>query len=324
MTVETATGIEARFTNPDVTADGETRASVPLDHLETLWFNTGTLCNITCVNCYIESSPGNDRLAYLTAPEAASFLDEIAAQGLGTREIGFTGGEPFLNPDILAMLDDALRRGHEVLLLTNAMQPMLRPRLKRGLMRLREAHGARLRIRVSLDHYTAELHEAERGRKTFARTLAGLDWLAANGFTIAIAGRTCWHEDEAQARAGYGRLIAAHGWPVEASDPKSLVLLPEMDGDHEVPEISTRCWSILKKDPSDLMCARGRMVVKRRGAHGPVVVPCTLLPYDTAFEMGPTLAAASRADGGMFAKGSVKLCHPNCAKFCVLGGGSCS
>ena len=26
----------------------------------------------------------------------------------------------------------------------------------------------------------------------------------------------------------------------------------------------------------------------------------------------------------MFERGAVKLCHPHCAKFCVLGGGSCS
>jgi hypothetical protein len=30
------------------------------------------------------------------------------------------------------------------------------------------------------------------------------------------------------------------------------------------------------------------------------------------------------ADGAMFDRGAVKLCHPHCAKFCVLGGGSCS
>jgi len=55
-----------------------------------------------------------------------------------------------------------------------------------------------------------------------------------------------------------------------------------------------------------------------------VVLPCTLLPYDPAFEMGATLAEAAQADGGMFEHGTVKLCHPHCAKFCVLGGGSCS
>ena len=60
------------------------------------------------------------------------------------------------------------------------------------------------------------------------------------------------------------------------------------------------------------------------GPERPTVVPCTLIPYDAAFEMGPTLAAAGEADGGMFAAGAVKLCHPHCSKFCVLGGGSCS
>ena len=40
--------------------------------------------------------------------------------------------------------------------------------------------------------------------------------------------------------------------------------------------------------------------------------------------MGATLGAAAVVDGGMFAKGAVKLCHPHCSKFCVLGGGTCS
>src|SRR6267142_1535623 len=82
-----------KFENPDWTATRERRASVALRRLETLWINTGTLCNITCQNCYIESSPSNDRLAYITAAEAAAYFDEIQAGGLGTREIGFTGGE---------------------------------------------------------------------------------------------------------------------------------------------------------------------------------------------------------------------------------------
>jgi hypothetical protein len=64
--------------------------------------------------------------------------------------------------------------------------------------------------------------------------------------------------------------------------------------------------------------------VKRKGAVRPSVVPCTLLPYDEGFDMGATLAEAAQADGGMFNKGAVKLCHHHCAKFCVLGGGSCS
>ena len=97
-----------------------------------------------------------------------------------------------------------------------------------------------------------------------------------------------------------------------------------MDGGRDVPEITTRCWGLLKKSPSEMMCATSRMVVKRKGAERPCVVPCTLLPYDEAFEMGSSLADAGDADGGMFASGAVKLCHPHCAKFYVLGGGSCS
>lgn len=97
-----------------------------------------------------------------------------------------------------------------------------------------------------------------------------------------------------------------------------------MDERADVPEITEDCWRILGKSPKDVMCASSRMVVKRKGAEAPVVLPCTLLPYDPAFEMGATLAQAARADGFMFEAGAVKLCHPHCAKFCVLGGGSCS
>ena len=80
-----------KFRDPLVTAKGETRATVALSALRTLWVNTGTLCNITCRNCYIESSPKNDALAYLTAAELREYLDEIARDALPVEEIGFTG-----------------------------------------------------------------------------------------------------------------------------------------------------------------------------------------------------------------------------------------
>ena len=315
---------QAKFADPDRTAKGERRARVALQALRTLWINTGSLCNITCRNCYIESSPENDRLAYITRAEAACYLDEIARDKWPVTEIGFTGGEPFMNPDILGIIEDALARGFSVLVLTNAMQPMLRPRIRDGLLRLRDAYGGALTIRVSLDHYTNALHEEERGPDTFGKTLEGIDWLAREGFSLALAGRTCWDESEGNARIGYAALIAGRGWPVDASDVLSLVLFPEMDARADVPEITESCWGILGKSPSDVMCASSRMVVKRKGADTPVVMPCTLLPYDAAFAMGTTLAEAAEADGAMFDRGAVKLCHPHCAKFCVLGGGACS
>lgn len=314
----------AKFEDPDTTAAGERRARVSLSALQTLWINTGSLCNIACRNCYIESSPTNDRLAYITRAETRRYLDEIARDDWPVSEIGFTGGEPFMNPEILGLLEDVLSRGFSTLVLTNAMQPMLRPHLREGLVALRQAYGDRLSIRVSLDHYTKALHDEERGRGSFDMTLEGIDWLALEGFSLALAGRTCWGESEQDERAGYTDLIAARGWPVDAHDPSSLVLFPEMDERADVPEITESCWGTLGKSPSEVMCASSRMVVKRHGANAPTVLPCTLLAYDPAFEMGTTLAEAAEADGGMFDRGAVKLCHPHCSKFCVLGGGACS
>lgn len=322
-TIRSRTGeARSKFADPDVTAKGEARASVALERLETLWLNTGTLCNITCRNCYIESSPTNDRLVYLTLAEAQGFIDE--AKEAGAREIGFTGGEPFLNPDLLDMIGYALDVGLEVLVLTNAMQPMQRPRVLAGLDALRAKAGDRLTLRVSLDHFSAALHDEERGAGSYEKAVLGIDWLVEKGFRVAIAGRSCWGETEADALDGYASLFAERGWPLDARNHAHLMIFPEMDGVPDVPEITTACWSILGKSPADVMCASSRMVVKRRGAETPVVVPCTLLPYEPKFEMGATLAEARTADGGMFDKGTVKLCHPHCAKFCVLGGGSCS
>jgi len=302
-----------KFRDPARTATGESRARVPLKKLATLWFNTGTLCNITCRNCYIESSPRNDRLVYLTLRDIQPYLDEIERERLGTHEIAFTGGEPFMNPHIFEMLEECLARGFRTLVLTNAMRPMQRHKAR--LSDINERYGARLVIRVSLDHYTAERHEDERGPGTFAPTRDGLIWLAEHGFNVAVAGRTMWGEDEAAERAGYARFFAEHHVPVDASDPGALVLFPEMDAAADVPEITTACWDILGKSPDDVMCATSRMVVKRKGAERPAVLSCTLIPYDAAFELGPTLADAAIA---------VPLNHPHCAKFCVLGGASCS
>jgi uncharacterized Fe-S cluster-containing radical SAM superfamily protein len=303
----------AKFRDPMVTAKGERRASVHLTALRTLWFNTGTLCNITCRNCYIESSPRNDRLAYLSLAEVTSYLDEIARDGLPTEEIGFTGGEPFMNPEIIAMLETCLGRGFKALVLTNAMRPM--QRLTAPLADLNRRVGAGLTIRVSLDHYTREVHEAERGRRSWEKTIAGIEILAGNGFNLAVAGRANTGEDEATLRNGYAALFRSLGIALDAEDPAALVLFPEMDARVDVPEITEACWGILHKSPDDVMCASSRMVVKRKGASRPAIIACTLLPYAPEFELGTTLADAS---------GSVMLNHPHCAKFCVLGGASCS
>ena len=303
----------AKFQDALLTAKGEERAHVALRSLETLWFNTGTLCNLTCQNCYIESSPRNDRLVYLSAAEVRVFLDEIERGGHATKLIGFTGGEPFMNRDLPAMLEDVLARGLKAMVLTNAMKPM--HKMKAALLDLLARHGGNLTIRVSLDHYGRALHEKERGARSFKPTIDGLVWLARSGFDVHVAGRRFSDESEEQVRAGYARLFAELGVAIDAASPVSLVLFPEMDARVDVPEITTACWGILKKSPDSVMCASARMVVKRKGAERPAVVACTLLPYDPQFELGNTLAESV---------GAVRLNHPHCAKFCVLGGAACS
>ena len=310
--IEAATFPGGKFRDPDVTADGARRASVALDALRTLWFNTGTLCNLTCRNCYIESSPTNDRLAYMPLVDVVRFLDEIARTGLPTREIGLTGGEPFMNPEITPIIEACLDRGFSVLVLTNAMRPMMK--CAGDLLRLNEAHCDRLAIRVSLDHYGQALHEMERGDRSWKPAIAGFGWLVENGFNVHVCGRTCWNESEESLRAGFSRLFAEHGIDFDIDDPVKLTLLPEMDETADVPEITEACWDILGISQDAMMCANQRMVVKRKGEPASVV-PCTLLPYEMQFDLGHSLADAA---------GEVKLNHPHCARFCVLGGGACS
>ena len=278
-----------KFVNPILTAKGDTRATVALTHPETLWFNTGTLCNITCVNCYIESSPTNDSLAYMGIDDVENYLKQIAERDWPIREIGFTGGEPFMNPNMAKMARLSLKAGYRVLILTNAMLPMMRKSVQEELCFLNQEFPRKLTLRVSLDHYRREHHDAERGSGSYEITLRGMDWLRDNQVKMAVAGRTIWGEDDAISRAGFGALFAMRQYNIDSDDPSQTVLFPEMDDASEVPEITTKCWDVLGQSPDNLMCASSRMVVKRKGAHSPVVLACTLITNSQAFELGNTL-----------------------------------
>ena len=251
-----------KFSDPDVTAKGETRASVGWTGLKTLWLNTGTLCNIECTNCYIQSSPRNDRLVYLSRSDVRQFLDEIDQP----IEIGITGGEPFMCPDILHIMEDVLSDGHSLLLLTNAMRPMMRPRIQQGLDRLAAHYGERMVLRVSLDSHDPAIHDAERGEGAFEEACKGLKWLGERAVQVAIAGRQALNEDDAEARTAYGALAGALGLSIDPTNTKQLVLFPEMIARDDPPEITTDCWGILNKSPDDIMCANQRMVIRRKGA----------------------------------------------------------
>ena len=301
------------FTNPQFTASGEPRAHVTLSGLRTLWFNTGTICNLTCRSCYMHSSPTNDDLSFIRVDEVAIFLSEIAEQNLATQQIGITGGEPFINPDLIPILKLCLEKQYRVLVLTNAMKPMMKA--SQDLEILRQKYGRNLTIRISLDHYDREMHEKERGLNTWDIAIHGLSWLSTKRFECHVAGRTIPSEKEDETRNQYDKLFNRHNIRIDAYDPTKLVLFPNMNSAKPVQEISEKCWDTLNIHPNTIMCSHSRMVVKRRGAAAPVVVACTLIPDDRQFELGANLNDS---------KQKIPLNHPFCAQFCVLGGANCS
>ena len=299
-----------KFKDQKVTADGSNRAFIEARNIKTLWFNTGTLCNIECKNCYIESSPKNDSLAYLTFEEVKSFIDEAIDKNLGTNEIGFTGGEPFMNKDIMKMIDYSLRKGLKVLVLSNAMKPMLNR--TKELIKLNHSN---LTIRVSIDHYEKEKHEEIRGKNTYDVMMQGLKWLNENNFNYTLATRLLWKEKEEDLRKNFGTFIKNNNLKLDTYSPKELVTFAEMDEKIDTPEITTSCWDILNKDPNDIMCSWSRMVVRKKNSKNPSVIACTLLPYADEFDLGETLTNSLQ---------KIYLNHKHCSKFCVLGGSSCS
>jgi|TARA_B110000858_G_scaffold95529_1_gene110062 MoaA/NifB/PqqE/SkfB family radical SAM enzyme len=301
---------ENKFKDPILTADGSKRAFIEAKKIKTLWFNTGTLCNIECKNCYIESSPKNDRLVYITFEEVKSFIDEAMDNNLGTNEIAFTGGEPFMNKDILKMIDYSLSKNFKVLVLSNAMKPMLNR--KEDLLKLNHQD---LTIRVSIDHYQKEKHEEIRGKNAFDVMMEGLQWLNQNNFNYTLATRLLWDEQEDQLRDNFNQFIDRYNLKLDAKSKEQLVTFTEMDEKVDTPEITTDCWNILDKNPDDMMCSWSRMVVKKKGSEKPSVISCTLLPYEDEFDLGQSLTSSLK---------KIYLNHKHCSKFCVLGESSCS
>ncbi|MEM1180666.1 MAG: radical SAM protein [Acidobacteriota bacterium] len=142
---------------------------VELKSLDTLWFQVaGTVCNLACSHCFISCSPTNRTHEFLSLAEVSGHLDDAAR--LGVREYYFTGGEPFLNPDMEAILERTLRQG-PANVLTNGL--LLNPARCERLAALAEASDYSLDLRISLDGYDAESNDPIRGVGTFERILDG-------------------------------------------------------------------------------------------------------------------------------------------------------
>ena len=299
-----------KFENKLLTSDNKARAFIQAKKIQTLWFNTGTLCNLTCKNCYIESSPKNDRLAYLSFEEFKTFVNESIQNEMGTKEIGFTGGEPFMNKDVFKMIKYALDNDFKTLVLTNAMKPMMNN--KNQLFKLNHLN---LTIRVSIDHFTKHKHEQIRGPNSWEPMIEGLKWLSENKFNFCLATRLMWNEDEVTTRKNFKNFVKQYNLDLNTENKSQLVTFAEMDEKKDTPEITTECWDILNKNPDEVMCSNSRMIVKKKGDEKPSVIACTILPYISEFNLGNSLKESMK---------KIYLNHPHCSKFCVLGGSSCS
>ena len=141
-----------------VTPNGEPRGYISAHTLKELWFNTGTRCNLACDFCLEGSSPSDKRLQSPKLEEMIPYIDEALA--LGTEQFSFTGGEPMLIKDMVAVLEYA-SRFKPCMVLTNGTAPLLK-RLAAlvGLGTTRHP----IAFRVSLDSPDAKAHNMGRGK----------------------------------------------------------------------------------------------------------------------------------------------------------------
>jgi sulfatase maturation enzyme AslB (radical SAM superfamily) len=143
-----------------------------------LWVYTNYDCNLSCSYCLVSSNPWAERRGIGLA-RVERLLEE--ARGLGVREVFFTGGEPFVLPEIYPMI--AAATPHFVTtVLSNAM--IIR---KGRLEKLLAVNHPNLRVQVSLDDAEPGVHDLYRGAGSWKRALEGIRLLQASGVQVRIA-----------------------------------------------------------------------------------------------------------------------------------------
>ena len=292
--------------------------------LEDLWVMQGSLCDLKCTHCYTASSPTNHRLEQIDFEELRPHLD--AAARAGVQKICFTGGEVFVNEDVLrgraktndeflANLAYALETA-PVEILTNGRR-YIRNHFE-ALRRLHERHGERLRLRITLESPRAAEHDAIRGKGTFAQTVATIRKLHAMGFVpILTAERPLLSEQtDEEIRDHYRSLFRG---PVEVNLIENMLEMGHQlvqlgkQGRQPKPEVfvTTNCFSTLKKPAESLMCHFSRCLQKIEGRLR--YYPCPVIYDDARFELGATLEESFRR---------VYVAHKNCYDYCLKGTGA--
>jgi AdoMet-dependent heme synthase len=258
---------------------------IELRALDTLWLQVaGTICNIECTHCFISCSPRNHAHEMMSLGDVEARLAE--ARELGVREYYFTGGEPFMNRDMLAILEATLRQGPATVL-TNGM--LLRPDVCRRLRELFDASEYSLDIRVSLDGFDASSHDAIRGKGVWDRVMIGLRNLADAGLNPVITVTTAAEGVEQSAgRARFLDIIRGFGF-----DKPRLKVLPLFRiGAEETRTRAYEQWERLtelrEEEASVLQCSSCRMVTSKG------VYVCPILIEEPEAKMGETLAETLR------------------------------
>lgn len=265
----------------------ETQALPPprvgLGALDTLWFQVaGTVCNLACTHCFISCSPTNHTHEFMSLAEVARHLEDGAA--LGVKEYYFTGGEPFLNPDMEAILKTTLRYG-PANVLTNGL--LLDPARSARLKAMADASDYSLDLRVSLDGFDAASNDPIRGPGTFDRILEGIANLVAAGLNPVITVTEVHREsgtDEGKAR--FFELLRSLG----VAKPRLKILPVFQIGAEAERGGAYESWQLLREGDAPegswdhLQCSACRMVTDQG------VWVCPILVNEPSAKMGESLA----------------------------------
>ena len=299
-----------RTDHPDwlSTPGGEPRGYIDSQSLTELWFHTGTNCNLSCPFCLEGSKPGDNRIEFITLDDAMPFIDEAVA--LGVEKFSFTGGEPFVNPHFVDILNCALEF-RPCLVLTNGTEP-LRNRMA-DVVKFEDKPNP-LAFRVSLDHPDPAKHDESRGKGNFRMSLQTLGLLHAEGFDVSLARLMQPDENSEAVDRSYARLLT------EAGLPEDLLIVKFPDflrpgSIPDVPDVTENCMMsyTTAAQRARYMCSFSRMVVKKKGRCG--VYACTLVDDDEQFDLGETLRESLDV--------RVRLKHHRCYS-CFGCGSTCS
>ena len=270
--------------SPDADVGGP---QVPLLALDCLWFQVaGTVCNLRCEHCFISCAPNNHSFWFLDLDTVVAYLEE--SKSWGVKEYYYTGGEPFMNKDLLPMLERTLSIG-PASVLTNAT--LIPEKTALRLAEINDASPFSLELRVSLDGPSAETNDPIRGEGTFDRAMEGIRRLVEHGFLPIVTAAQLWcAQDDAAIYQSFVEALHAIGY-----DRPRIKILPSLHIGREAHR--SRSYSDDERvtaammedfDVSQLLCSSARIVTDR----GLYVCPI-LIDQDDA-RLGADLDEAAR------------------------------